>query len=48
MSAVCVLLKEPTNWASIKRIMTDPFAFLRRLTSLDKDEVPDAVNIILA
>ena len=43
MSSVCLLLKEPTDWTSIKHIIVDPVAFLKRLTSLDKDNVSDKV-----
>ncbi len=43
MSSVCLLLKEPTDWISIKHIIADPVAFLKRLTSLDKDKVSDKV-----
>ena len=45
MSAVCVLLKEPTEWSSIRHIMVDPVAFLKRLTSLDKNSVSDKVSL---
>ena len=44
MSSVCVLLKESTEWARIKHMMVEPVAFLRRLTSLDKDNVTDKVG----
>ena len=44
MSSVCVLLKEPTEWNAIKHIMADPVGFLRRLTSVDKDNVSDKVS----
>ena len=41
MSAVCVLLKEPTDWPSIKRVMSDHVMFLRRLTDIDKNQLQD-------
>ena len=44
MSSVCLLLKEPTDWLSIKHTIADPLAFLKRLTTLDKDNVSDKVR----
>lgn len=44
MSAVCVLLGEPTDWSTVKHLMADPLAFLRRLTTFNKDSVPDRVG----
>ena len=46
MSSVCVLLKESTEWAQIKHMMVDPVSFLKRLTSLDKDNVSDKVCLV--
>ena len=46
MCAVCVLLKEPTSWPSVKHIMSDPVAFLKRLTDLHKDEIHDNVSFL--
>ncbi len=45
MSAVCLLLQLPTDWSNVKHLMADPMTFLRRLTSFDKDNVPDKVWI---
>ena len=46
MSAVCLLLQQPTDWSTVKHLMADPMAFLKRLTSFDKDHVPDKVITI--
>ncbi len=45
MSAVCLLLGLPTDWSHVKQLMADPMAFLRRLTSFDKDNIPDKVCV---
>ena len=43
MSSVCVLLQQPTDWDTVKHLMSDPIAFLKTLTTFDKDNVPDKV-----
>ena len=45
MSAVCVLLKELTDWSSIKLVMADPAYFLKRLAEYDKDRIQDKVRV---
>ncbi len=44
MSAVCVLLRENTDWSSVKLIMADPVHFLKRLADYDKDRIQDKVK----
>lgn len=43
MSSVCVLLQQPTDWDTVKHLMSDPIVFLKTLTTFDKDNVPDKV-----
>lgn len=43
MNAICVLLQEPTDWLSVKLLMSDYGSFMKRLSSFDKDHVPDKV-----
>ena len=44
MSAVCVLLREHTDWTSIKLTMADPAHFMRRLAEYNKDKIHDKVS----
>lgn len=46
MSAVCVLLGDPTDWNSIKLAMAEPVPFLKRLTALQKNKISDRVIFI--
>lgn len=43
MSAVCLLLQQPTDWSTAKHLMADPVAFLKGLSTYDKDNIPDKV-----
>lgn len=43
MGAVCVLLQEPTDWNSVKLLMSDYGSLMKRLSSFDKDHVSDKV-----
>ena len=43
MSAVCVLLGHATDWDTVKFITKNATVFIKRLTTFDKDNVPDKV-----
>ena len=45
MSAVCLLLGQPTDWKTAKQITCDGTAFLKSLYTYDKENVPDKVRI---
>jgi dynein heavy chain len=42
MAAVMTVLRQPTEWASIKKVMADP-KFMDRITNLDKGNIPESV-----
>ena len=46
MSAVCVLLQQPTDWSTVKHSMAEPLPFLKALTSFDRNNVPDKVSYL--
>lgn len=44
MAAVCILLQKKPEWSVAKTLLGDP-NFLKRLKQIDKDSLPDKVNI---
>ena len=42
MGAVMICLQKPTDWASIKKEMTDP-KFMEKISKFDKDNIPEKV-----
>ena len=45
MSAVCVLLQQPTDWTTVKHLMADPVVFLKLLTGFKKNDIPEKVKM---
>ena len=48
MSAVMLLFKKPTDWATAKKTMGDASAFIKGVKSYDKDAISDALQKKLA
>ena len=47
MSAVCVLLQEPTDWNAVKLLMSDYGSLMKRMSSFEKDRVSEKVFLHL-